>query len=72
MVVELNGEIEVTTTVWRNKASDGVVLVESQRDIPQHTSPPVKLEGVTHMQVRNSSHTAEMLQTVFEGGVGLF
>ena len=70
--VELNDDIEVTTIVWRNKASDGVVLVESQMDIPQHTWEPQKLEGVTHMQVRNSTHTAEMLETVFEGEVGLF
>ncbi|TVR89837.1 MAG: hypothetical protein EA411_01515 [Saprospirales bacterium] len=58
--------------VWHNKDSDGVVLVESQRDIPQHTHDPVPLFNVTHMQVRNSIRTAEMLETVFEGGVGDF
>nr|MBS0037826.1 hypothetical protein [Saprospiraceae bacterium] len=63
---------EINQLVWRNKDSDGVVLVESQMDIPQHTHDPVPLEGVTHMQVRNSSHTAEMLEIIFEGGVGDF
>ncbi len=66
------GSQTVTYIVWHNKDSDGVVLVESQRDIPQNTSPPRALLNVTHMQVRNSIRTAEMLETVFEGGVGLF
>jgi len=70
--VEIFDITPITTIVWHNKDSDGVVLVESQREIPQSTHDPVPLFGVTHMQVRNSSHTAEMLQTVFEGGVGLF
>lgn len=64
--------IEYPILTWRNKDSDGVVLAESAMDIPQHTKAPRKLESVSHMQVRNSSHTAEMLQTVFEGGVGDF
>jgi len=59
-------------SVWRNKESDGVVLVESQRDIPQNTWEPQRLDNVTHMQVRNSQRTAEMLRTVFSGGVGHF
>ena len=66
------GSQTVTYIVWHNKDSDGVVLVESQRDIPQNTSPPRALLNVTHMQVRNSIRTAEMLETVFEGGVGDF
>ena len=66
------GSQTVTYIVWHNKDSDGVVLVESQRDIEQNTWEPQKLEGVTHMQVRNSKRTAEMMKTVFSGGVGPF
>ncbi len=65
-------ELVFEVLYWRNKDSDGVVLAESQMDIPQHTWEPQRLDNVTHMQVRNSIRTEEMLQTVFEGGVGNF
>lgn len=43
-----------TETVWKNKPSDGVVLVESQKTILNATEPPYKMPGETsHMQVRN-------------------
>jgi hypothetical protein len=59
-------------TKWRHKDSDGVVLAESQMNIPQATSPPQFLENSTHMRVRNDENTKIMMERVFNGIVGDF
>ncbi len=58
--------------VWRHKDSDGVVLAESAMNIPQHTWEPQKMEGSTHMGMRNDGNTKDALNKIFEGGVGEF
>ncbi len=61
-----------TGTRWRHKESDGVVLVESAMNIPQHTFPPQPMEGTTHMRMRNDDGTESALTKIFEGDVGNF
>ncbi len=58
--------------VWKHKDSDGVVLAESQMDIPQATFPPQLRSNSTHMSIRNDINTKTILESVFEGEVGLF
>ncbi len=61
-----------TGTRWRHKDSDGVVLAESAMNIPQHTWEPQKMEGTTHMRMRNDEHAKEELNKIFNGDVGWF
>lgn len=60
---------------WHHKDSDGVVLAESQMDIPQATygNPEILLlRNSTHMRARNDLNTEIMLKRVLQGDVGLF
>ena len=48
---------------------------ESQMDVPQATffsEDVLRLDGSTHMRVRNDENTRRMLLDVLEGEVGLF
>lgn len=60
---------------WHHKDSDGVVLAESQMDIPQATygNPEILLlRNSTHMRARNDENTKKVLESVLNGDVGLF
>jgi len=57
---------------WINKDSDGVVLAESAMNIPQATWIPQRIDGSTHMALRNDKNLKDELNKVFEGEVGLF
>ena len=68
-------ETPYLTGKWRHKDSDGVVLAESQMDIPQATfgDPTIlRLVNSTHMRARNDNNTRVMLRSVLDGDVGLF
>ena len=65
----------VHTIIWHTKESDGVVLAESQMDVPQATyfnEFLLRLDGSTHMRVRNDENTRVMLESVLNGNIGDF
>ncbi|NBC02929.1 MAG: hypothetical protein GVY20_04400 [Bacteroidetes bacterium] len=52
----------------KNKPSDGVVLVESQKNISNATEPPYEMPGNTsHMQVRNDEVGKNAYWKLLEG-----
>ncbi len=60
---------------WRHKDSDGVVLAESAKLIPQGTFSEeliLKKNDSTHMSIRNDKNTREILMNIFKGDVGEF
>lgn len=61
-----------TFPTWHHKDSDGVVLAESGMNIPQRSFDPQKIEGSTHMRVRNDDKLKVELNRIFTGGVGEF
>ena len=52
--------------------SDGIALAESCIAIPNPTYPAVRVEGASHMQIRNSIQTKETLYNLYEGDYGDF
>jgi len=71
-VVSVPEVVEGEKVVWRHKDSDGLVLVESQMDIPQATAFPIEVLNSTHMGIRNDVNTASFLSYIFEGNAGEF
>jgi len=69
-----------TETVWKNKPSDGIVRLSSQREIPQFTQKPVEIgtdypfgpPGSTHMAIRNDENGKQVLIEIFNGDHGFF
>lgn len=64
-----------------NLPSDGIVLEESAKEIPQATRDPVEIKpgeedehlgGATHMELRNTSYTRDELDRLFSGAYGDF
>jgi len=67
--------------VWKNKPSDGIVRLSSQREIPQRTEGPVEISinntdnpriGSTHMAIRNDENGKQVLIEIFNGDHGFF
>ena len=53
--------------VVTDKKSDGVVLTESQIEMPFATHEPVLLENSSHMQVRNNEALRDALTKLYDG-----
>ena len=53
------------------KENDGVVLAESAGNLPK-TQKAVKINGSSHMQIRNDNNTKEHLNKLFNGDYGMW
>ncbi len=62
----------VEKLVWVKKPSDGVVLLESQNGLPDPTLLNQRLNGSSHMQVRNDSNTKQSLNRLFNNEIAEF
>jgi len=62
----------VTSTLWTDYPSDGIVKESSAKYLPDATYPPVKMDGSSHFSMRNDENTGIVLRTLYDGGYDFY
>lgn len=78
MYTVCSSRYETIRNYFSNVPSDGVVLEESAKEIPQAAHDPVEINGdlelggATHMELRNTSYTRDAVDKLFKGDYGKY